>query len=90
MPAIPIDQLKHRESWTFAEASAVWGYPAKFFKGLYATGEVEAYLPVGRKRVRLSAVSVRAYFERQRVAVRAQPAKKLTAKQWAVAEGLVS
>jgi len=58
------------------------GYPAKFFKGLYERGEVTGYRPEGRKRVKLSAVSVRAYFERTRVES-AQPERRLTIKEQA-------
>ena len=81
MPAVTIEQLRHRMAWTFGEAAAVWGYPASFFKSLYERGEVVAFRPDGRKRVKLSADSIQAYFERNRV----EPAKpvtpKLTARQ---------
>lgn len=81
MPTVTIDQLRHRMAWTFAEAGLVWGYPASFFKDLYQRGEVVAFRPDGRKRVKLSADSVQAYFDRQRVEIAKPSVKKLTARQ---------
>lgn len=81
MPAVTIEQLRHRMAWTFGEAAAVWGYPASFFKDLYVKGEIVAFRPDGRKRVKLSADSIAAYFQRQRVEVAQPAAKKLTARE---------
>lgn len=82
MPAATIEQLRHRMAWTFGEAAAVWGYPASFFKDLYVKGEIVAFRPDGRKRVKLSADSIAAYFQRQRVEVVAPVVnQKLTARE---------
>lgn len=70
MPAaFSIDQLKHMETWSFTQAAAVWGYSAQFFRDLHARGEITGYCvrPEGKyKCIRVSAASVRAYFERMK------------------------
>jgi len=79
-----LEEIKHREAWTFRECSRIWGHRAEIFSRAFKQGLIRGYTvsePGAKRHIKLFAYSVRAYMESLAVSPQPVKAKRLTMRQ---------